>query len=115
MSKELLLKPVLSEKAYGLSKARNTYVFEVPLSSSKLSIADAVKQQFEVEVLSVDTAIIKGKIKRSYRNKRWVSGKRPDVKKAYVKLVQGNSLPWFADEEPAKPKNSKTKNDKESK
>lgn len=115
MAKELLLKPLLSEKAYDLSKTRNVYVFEVPLSSNKLSIADAVKQHFDVEVVTVDTAIVKGKTKRSYRNRRQVSGKRSDIKKAYVKLAQDNSLPWFAEEEPAKSKSSKAKADKETK
>ena len=60
MSLSMTLKPRVSEKSYALSESRNAYVFEVPLSSSRLAVRKAVEAQYGVAVLSVNTALIKG-------------------------------------------------------
>lgn len=96
----VILKPRISEKAYALSKERNVFVFDVPQSANRLTVAKAVNEQFKVTVEDVNIAVIKGKSKKSYRkNGRSVAGKRSDVKKAYVTLKKGDSLPIFAAEE----------------
>ncbi|HEY1645820.1 MAG TPA: 50S ribosomal protein L23 [Candidatus Saccharimonadales bacterium] len=117
MSKDLFLTPLLNEKTYDLSKSRNVFVFKVPKKSSKQLIASGVKAQFSVDVLSVNTATIKGKAKRtmSITGKRSVnsSGNRPDFKKAYVTLKEGQSLPFFEsiEEEEAKRESNQEKFD----
>ncbi len=114
----LTLKPRVSEKAYAASKATNTYVFNVPLSANKLTIAEAVSTQFGVTVEDVHVAVIKGKTKQSYRKRsRPVSGKRVDVKKAYVRLKTGDKLNIFGEEEKAEKQAEKAtkKSKKESK
>lgn len=96
MSKILSIRPRISEKSYGLSKNQRTYVFEVPMSANRQSIAAAVNVQFGVTVEDVNIAIAKGKVKRSVRKgSRPTLGKRNDVKKAYVKLKTGDSIPVF--------------------
>ncbi len=99
MSKTLILRPRLSEKTYGLSESR-VYVVDVPKSTNKHSVARAVEAQFEVKVEKVNTTVIKGKSKRvmSVTGKRMgnAEGKRTDIKKAYVTLAEGHSLPFFA-------------------
>jgi large subunit ribosomal protein L23 len=97
MSKTLDLRPRLSEKAYALSELTNTYVFDVPAGSTKHTVAKAVEVQYEVGVNSVRIAHVPGKVKKSYRKKRTSSsGKRSDIRKAYVTLKEGDKLPIFA-------------------
>lgn len=100
MSKTLPLKPRMTEKAYATSMALNTYVFDVPTSANKAQIADAVEAQFGVTVIDVRPVVLKGKKARSIRiggpARKMVTGKRPDVKKAYVRIKDGDSIPVFA-------------------
>lgn len=97
MDKSIVLIPRLSEKAYGLSQAHNTYVFDIPKGTNKHAVARAVQVQFEVTVIKVSVATIPGKTKRTVRKGgRAVSGRQNDVRKAYVTLKQGDNLPIFA-------------------
>jgi large subunit ribosomal protein L23 len=108
MDTHLILKPRLSEKAYGLSTARNVYVFDVPAAANKHSIARAVTAQFSVTVTNVNLTTIKGKAKVTvYKKKRGPAGKQSDTKKAYVTLAKGNSLPFFQAIEEAEAKDVK--------
>jgi len=104
----LPLQPRLSEKAYGLSQTHNVYVFDVPRNANRLSIAAAVTAQFDVTVVSVNVTNRKGKAKRTVAKggRRTVSGSQTALKKAYVVLKKGDSLPFFASvaEEEAKQK-----------
>jgi large subunit ribosomal protein L23 len=117
MSKTITLRPRLSEKTYGLSEQR-VYVVAVPDSVNKHSVARAVEAQFEVKVAKVNILNVRGKSKRvvSITGKRMknANGKRSDMKKAYVTLVEGHSLPFFAaiEEEEAKEKATQQKVDK---
>lgn len=106
---QLILKPRLSEKAYGLSQTNRTYVFDVLSPAGKQSIGIAVEQQFGVSVTNVNVTNIKGKAKRTFVSKRgkFVRGTRSDVKKAYVTLQEGDSIPIFAAEEEAEAKAQK--------
>lgn len=99
--KDIVLIPRVSEKAYGLSQAPGvkTYVFEVPKDANKHSIARAVSAQYDVTVTSVRTTVAKGKIKQTYRKgARPQTGQRSDIKKAYVTLKEGDTLPLFVEE-----------------
>ncbi|MDQ3094174.1 MAG: 50S ribosomal protein L23 [bacterium] len=96
MSKDLFVAPVVSEKVYGLSTAHNRFAFIVPVSSNKHTVARAIEAQYGVEVLNVAIVNKLGKKVRTYRNKRFTTGSRNDVKKAYVTLKEGHSLPIFA-------------------
>jgi len=117
MSKVLPLRPRLSEKTYELSESR-VYVVEVPKSANKHTITSAMEAQFEVKVKAVNTTNVKGKAKRtmSLTGKRYSNsyGKRSDIKKAYVTLAEGHSLPFFAavEEEEQKEEETQKKIDK---
>ena len=84
---EVIRNPLISEKSTYVSKF-NYYVFKVSTKSTKPQIKQAVEKLFDVKVLSVNTLNQNGKIKK-FRN---ISGKRPDFKKAFVKLAEGNSI-----------------------
>ena len=107
MSKIIALKPRLSEQAYAMSQNR-TYVFTVPEGTNKHTVARAVAAQFEVEVTKVNITNIAGKAKRTVRKGgRQVKGRTSDVRKAYVTLKEGHSLPIFAAVEEAEAEEAK--------
>lgn len=112
MSKTMILKPRISEKAYGQSLTANTYVFVVPTDANRTEVADAVAAQFDVTVTSVNILNVKGKVKRTVRKGgRQSMGKDADFKKAYVTLKDGDSIAVFptqdADNEPKGKKETK--------
>lgn len=118
MDKAIYLKPRMSEKAYALSMATNTYVFDVPEGLNKHSVARAVAAQYEVTVVNVNISNLKGKAKRTVRkNGRAANGKQNDVRKAYVTLKAGDKLPVFAaiEEEQAKAEEAAAKAEKKGK
>lgn len=96
---DLKIIPRMSEKSYAESKS-GIYVFNVPLRTTKQQVASAVAKQFEVKVQTVNITVVKGKAKKNYRKGGApVVGKRKDVKKAYVRLAEGNTIPVFASAE----------------
>ncbi len=84
---QLIRSPVITEKATRLSE-HGQYVFRVPLEASKPQIKAAVEALFGVQVLAVNTLVQKGKTKR-FRGR---PGRRPDVKKAFVRLAAGQQI-----------------------
>ena len=91
------LVPRISEKGYKLSQERNIYIFNIPENMNRVEVAKAVKEQFGVDVVNVKIALIKGKAMRFIRKGGKVNtGTRANVKKAYVRLPVGQSLPFFA-------------------
>jgi large subunit ribosomal protein L23 len=105
---DTILKPRMSEKAYGVSQVLNTYVFDVEGDTNKHSVARAVTEQYSVTVTSVRVVNQKGKVKRTIRKGgRATVGRQSDVKKAYVTLKSGDSLPIFAAIEEAEAKDAK--------
>lgn len=104
----LVLKPRVSEKAYGMSQLRNSYVFDVERAANKHAIARAVSEQYGVTVLEVNVINQKGKVKRTVRKGgRPTMGRQSDFKKAYVTLKAGDALPIFAAIEEAEAKEAK--------
>lgn len=95
------LVPRISEKAYAQASAERSYVFVVPTNVTKIDVIRAVKEQFDVDAVAVNTTTLKGKQKRTYRRGRVERGTRSDLKKAYVTLKPRQSIPLFASEEPA--------------
>jgi large subunit ribosomal protein L23 len=79
--------PIITEKTTMLSE-HNKVVFRVPLEATKPQIKEAVEALFNVNVVSVNTMVVKGKTKHF----RGVPGKRSDVKKAIVRLKDGQSI-----------------------
>ena len=84
---DVIRKPIITEKATMASEA-NAVVFEVAIDANKPTIKNAVEELFGVKVKAVNTTITKGKVKRF----RGQLGTRKDVKKAYVTLVEGNTI-----------------------
>jgi large subunit ribosomal protein L23 len=85
---KVLLGPIVSEKATRLTESSNQIVFKVTRDAEKPEIKAAIEKLFEVKVVGVRTALMKGKTKRT----RHGLGKRSDWKKAYVRLEEGQEL-----------------------
>jgi large subunit ribosomal protein L23 len=88
--RDVIIRPVVSEKSYGLLD-QNVYTFVVHPEASKPEIHDAVESIFNVRVLKVNTLNRNGKRKR--RTGTW--GSRPDQKRAFVTLADGDRIELF--------------------
>ncbi len=84
---DIIRSPVITEKATLLTE-RSQVVFQVSPEATKFQIKAAVEGLFGVTVLGVNTLVAKGKTKR-FKGR---PGRRADVKKAYVKLAEGQMI-----------------------
>jgi large subunit ribosomal protein L23 len=84
----ILRRPVVTEKSYASTGACNQYTFRVATSATKQEIKQAVESIFEVKVDKVQVINMPGKAKRRGMH----SGRRPDFRKAVVRLAAGQSL-----------------------
>jgi len=83
----IIRSPVITEKATALAE-RSQVVFKVAIDASKPEIKAAIEGLFGVKVLGVNTLVLKGKTKMH----KGRPGRRSDVKKAYVRLADGQSI-----------------------
>jgi large subunit ribosomal protein L23 len=90
--RDVIIRPVVSEKSYGLLD-QNVYTFVVAPDASKPEIHDAVEAIFGVRVTKVNTLNRNGKRKRNRRTGTW--GSRPDTKRAFVTLADGDRIDLF--------------------
>jgi large subunit ribosomal protein L23 len=88
--RDVLIRPVISEKSYGLLD-ENKYTFIVRPDANKTQIKIAVEQVFNVKVTSVNTVNRQGKRKRT----RTGYGRRNDTKRAIVSLAPGERIDIF--------------------
>jgi len=89
---QIIKRPLaLTEKASRLKVDNNQVVFEVDRGANKIQIRTAVEEMFGVKVLSVNTLVQRGKLKRMGRG----LAKRPNYKKAVVTLREGNDIQFF--------------------
>ena len=85
--------PSITEKNTALRTDQNKYVFEVALDADKAEIKEAVQKLFSVDVVAVNTIVVKGKKKRTGRS----VGYRSDKKKAIVKIKAGQNIEKFGE------------------
>jgi large subunit ribosomal protein L23 len=90
--RDVILKPVVSEKSYGLLDD-NVYTFVVDPRANKVEIRQAVETIFNVRVTNVNTLNRKGKRKRN--RKTFTFGTRADTKRAIVTLAPGSKIDLF--------------------
>ena len=88
--RDVLLRPVVSEKSYGLLD-EGKYTFVVAPSANKTQIKQAVEEVFRVKVTGVNTLNRQGKRRRT----RFGWGKRVDTKRAIVTLAEGDRIDIF--------------------
>ena len=88
---DVIRRPLITEKTSLLREDGKTLVFQVATDANKVQIKQAVEKLLGSKVAAVRTSIAHGKIKRQGR----FAGQRPDWKKAYVTLREGQKIPEF--------------------
>ena len=86
--REILIRPLMTEKSMQQKEALNTVAFRVRPDANKVEIRAAVESVFNVKVTAVRTASYEGKLKRMGR----FQGRRSDWKKAVVTLAPGHKI-----------------------
>jgi len=88
---DVIRRPLITEKTSILREDGRTIVFQVAPGANKTEIKRAIEQLLGSKVATVRTSIAHGKVKRQGR----YAGRRPDWKKAYVTLREGEKMPEF--------------------
>ncbi len=82
---DVIRRPLITEKSTVLKDERGIVAFEVDLRANKIEVKRAVEAQFKVKVADVRSARMHGKVRRQGR----FVGRKPDWKKVYVRLAEG--------------------------
>ena len=93
---DVLVKPILSEKANQLSEKSRVYSFKVARMANKLEIKKAVEDFYGVSVEDVRTAVAPAKSKSRFTKAGVISGRKPSYKKAYVTVGEGETIDLYA-------------------
>jgi large subunit ribosomal protein L23 len=91
-ARDIIIKPILTEKSYDDIAAKK-YTFVVDVRANKTEISKAVEEIFGVKVRNVNTLRQIGKVKRQ----GYTSGRRSEVKKAFVTLTKDSKTIEFFD------------------
>jgi large subunit ribosomal protein L23 len=91
VAREIVVRPLLTEKGATLKDSENQYLFQVDRRANKIEIKKAIEEIFGVHITSVRTIRMPGKKKRLGR----FEGRRPDWKKAVVTVRKGESIELF--------------------
>ncbi len=97
MDKQILIKPIISEKSERLSDKLGQYSFVVNKKANKVEIKKAVQDMYSVSVMSVNTIIMPAKAKVRNTKSGLVKGRVSAFKKAIVTLSEGEEIDFFGD------------------
>ena len=89
--RQVVLRPLVTEKATTLKDEQNKVTFQVAMDANKVEVRQAVETIFKVKVTDVRTQVVFGKMKRMGR----YLGRRPSWKKAVVRLQPGSKIELF--------------------
>ena len=92
---DVLIKPILSEKANKQTEKMNRYSFVVDRKANKLEIKKAVELFYGVQVEEVNTMVMPSKLKARYTKSGFLVGRKPAKKKAVVTVAQGESIELY--------------------
>lgn len=90
---ELLIKPVITEKASLASEKFNRYTFLVKRNASKPQIREAIESFYDVKVLNIRTMVASSFTKKTMKGSKTTLGN----KKAIVELAKGQKIEFFKD------------------
>jgi large subunit ribosomal protein L23 len=93
---EILIKPILTEKANAQQEKLSRYAFKVNRRANKLEIKTAVEQFYGVNVVDVNTLVVPGKSKTRSTKSGIISGVKSGYKKALVTVAEGETIDLYA-------------------
>ena len=91
----ILFKPIITEKASKISERLNQYTFLVDKRSNKIQIKKAVEDIYDVKVDNVSTINYGSERKKRYTKNGIQNGKSNYIKKAIVKLAEGDKIDFY--------------------
>lgn len=91
----VLKKPLVTEKVSALNE-KGRYGFIVDINANKVEIRKAVERMYGVNVKSVNTMNVMGKVKARYTKTGLQIGRRPNYKKAIVTLAEGEVIDFYS-------------------
>ena len=97
MARHILVKPIISEKAEGLSEKLNQYSFVVDKTANKIEIRKAVEAMYNVSVKAVNTLTMPGKYKTRSSRSGVQKGRQASFKKAIITLAAGEEIDFFSE------------------
>src|SRR4030095_3333504 len=93
---DVLIKPILSEKANAQQDKLRRYSFRVSKKANKLEIKKAVEEFYGVNVVDVNTVVVPGKNKTRFTKAGFISGQKPGYKKAVVTIAEGDTIDLYS-------------------
>jgi large subunit ribosomal protein L23 len=93
---EVLIKPILTEKANAQQEKLRRYAFKVDRRANKLEIKKAVEEFYGVSVVDVNTAVVPGKNKARYTKAGFIQGMKGAYKKALVTVADGEAIDLYS-------------------
>lgn len=93
---EVLIKPILTEKANAQQEKLRRYAFKVDRRANKLEIKKAIEEFYGVSVLDVNTAVVPGKNKARYTKAGFIQGMKGAYKKALVTVAEGETIDLYS-------------------
>ena len=93
---EVLIKPIITEKANAQQEKLKRYAFKVHRKANRLEIKKAVENFYGVSVVDVNTLVVPGKNKTRFTKAGFIKGVRPSYKKALVTLAEGDTIDLYA-------------------
>ncbi|GHU46550.1 MAG: 50S ribosomal protein L23 [Hydrotalea flava] len=93
---DILIKPILSEKANVQQEKLRRYTFKVVRAANKLQIKQAIESFYGITVVDVNTVVVPGKNKTRYTKAGFIKGKKSSYKKALVTVAEGDTIDLYA-------------------
>lgn len=93
---EILIKPILTEKANAQQESLRKYAFKVNKKANKLEIKGAIESFYGITVTAVNTMIVPGKNKTRYTKAGFIKGVKPSYKKAIVTIAEGDTIDLYS-------------------
>lgn len=93
---EIMIKPVVTEKATAISEKLNRYTFRVSPEANKAQIKNLVQSLYGVKVVDVTTMNYDGKKKSRYTKAGLINGKVAAFKKALVTVAEGETIDFYS-------------------
>lgn len=93
---DVLIKPILTEKANAQQEKLRRYAFKVAKKANKLEIKKAIEGFYSVTVVNVNTSVVPGKNKSRFTKAGVISGRKPGYKKAFVTVAEGESIDLYS-------------------
>ncbi len=92
---EVLVKPILTEKANAQQEKLRRYTFRVDRKANKLEIKKAIEEFYSVKVKDVNTVVVPGKNKTRYTKAGFVKGQKSAYKKAMITVAEGETIDLY--------------------